>query len=82
MKLLAPVIVLVFIFLFFAGLLVPRRSRRLQRWMDNRLRQGERKGGRSGGRVGDWAARALELMRHYGDRTVEAGRRVRGKAPR
>jgi hypothetical protein len=81
-KVLVPVIILLVVFLFVAGVLLPRRSRRLQRWMDNRLRRGERKGARSGGRVGDWAARALQLLRRYGDRTVEAGRRVRRKAPR
>jgi hypothetical protein len=68
------------IVLFFAGLIAPRRSRRLQRWVDRMFRKGERKANRSAGRVGDATKHALRWTRRAGDRSAAAGRKVNRKA--
>ena len=81
MRVLLPLGLLALLVLFVAGVAAPRRSKRLQRWMDARLERGEEKSGEHAGRLGDWTAKALELSRRAGDRTVEAGRRLRGRLP-
>jgi hypothetical protein len=69
------------IVLFFAGLISPLRSKRLQAWYDRLLRRGERKSGESAGRLGDVTEKSLRGSRRAGDRSAEAGRKLRGKLP-
>jgi hypothetical protein len=76
-RLLLPLLVLGLIVLFFAGLIAPRRSKRLQGWMDERLQEGQSKSEGSGGRVGDWVAKTLYWLRRAGDKSAEVGRRFR-----
>ena len=82
MRLLLPLIVVAAIVLFFAGLIVPRRSKRLEAWIDRRLERGEEKGADSAGRLGDWTAKTLRLSRRASDRILESGRGVRAKLSR
>ena len=67
--------------LFFAGLIAPKRSRRLQRALDRKFRKAERKSGRSAGRAGDWTQNSIEKLRKAGDKSAHAGRTVREKLP-
>ena len=67
--------------LFVAGLVAPRRSRRLQKAMDRFLRKGERRSDRSAGRVGDWTETSLKKVRHAGDKSADAGRALRERLP-
>ena len=69
------------IVLFFAGLFSPLRSKRLQAWYDRTLRRGERKSGDSAGKVGDLTEKSLRGGRQAGDRSAEAGRKLRQKLP-
>jgi hypothetical protein len=69
------------IVLFFAGLIAPRRSKRLQRWYDRMLRRGERKGGENAGKLGDVTEKSLRASRRAGDRSAEAGRKLHQKLP-
>ena len=55
---LLPIVVIGTIILFFTGLIAPRRSKRLERWIDERLRKGQRKGARKAGWLGDMTAGA------------------------
>jgi hypothetical protein len=67
--------------LFLVALIAPRKSRRLQRWIQTRLEKGKKKGHRNAGFVGEWTAKSL----HFGQRLVDAamsgGRRLRGRLP-
>jgi hypothetical protein len=67
--------------LFIAGLVAPRRSRRLQGRVNRTLRRGERKADRSASRVGNWTRDSLETARHAGDKSARAGRKSRDKLP-
>jgi hypothetical protein len=69
------------IVLFFSGLIVPERSKRLQGWVDERLESVEQKGWRNGGRVGDWTAKSLHAGQSINAAVVRAGRRVRERLP-
>jgi hypothetical protein len=81
MRILLLLVVLFCIVLFFAGLIAPRRSRRLQRWYDRVLRRGERKGDESAGKLGDLTEQSLKAGRRAGDKSAEAGRTLRRKLP-
>ncbi len=78
-----PIIfVVIVVFLFFAGLIAPRKSKRLEGWIDDRLERGQQKGDRRAGLLGDWTAKLL----HWGQRLFEfgaaAGRRARARVSR
>ena len=79
-RILLPIFVLLLIVLFFVGVFAPRRSRRLQGWIDSHMERNEERGDRSHGRLGNWTAKALDLMQRATDAALRAGRRVRGKA--
>jgi len=76
--LLVVVLVLV-VLVFVAGVVAPRKSRRMQAVRDRMLRRGEREGDEKAGILGDAAEGTLEKIRHVGDRSAEAGRRTRRK---
>jgi hypothetical protein len=69
------------IVLFFAGLLAPARSRRLQQRFARLVRRGEQKSDRNAGKLGDATERSLRTGRRMGDRSAEAGRSLRRKLP-
>jgi len=73
------VIVVLVVVVFAAGVVAPRRSRRMQAVRDRMLRRGEREGDEHGGMLGDAAESALEMIRHVADRSAEAGRQTRRK---
>jgi hypothetical protein len=76
------VLVVVFcVVLFFAGLIAPRRSKRLQAWYDRVLRRGERKSAENAGKVGDLTGKGLRRGRRAGDRSAETGRKLHQKLP-
>jgi di/tricarboxylate transporter len=72
-----PLIVVGLVVLFAAGLIAPRKSVRLQRWMDDRLEEGQERSDRRWGKLGDWLATSLGWLQRAGDATAEAGRRLR-----
>ena len=77
MRLLIPIAVLVLIGLFITGAIAPRRSRRVEHWIDDRLERGESRTRRRGGRFGDWVARTLDISRRAADKALQIGRRAR-----
>jgi hypothetical protein len=78
---LLPVVILGTVVLFFAGLIAPRRSKRLGRWIDRRLEQGRLKSRRKAGRIGDWMAKSLRFGQRLADGALRVGRRARGWLP-
>lgn len=62
--------------LFFAGLLFPRRSRKLQEKVGKYLRRGERKGDERAGKLGDATNTALKKTRKATEHSADAGRAV------
>jgi hypothetical protein len=74
-----PLLVVAVIVLFFAGLIVPQRSKRLQRWIDDRLQTGKQKSSSRAGFVGDWTAKSLRYGQAINETVVTAGRKVRQK---
>src|SRR5215218_6693243 len=50
-RILLPIFVLLLIVLFFVGVFAPRRSRRLQGWIDSHMERGEEREDRSHGRL-------------------------------
>jgi len=76
-----PIIILGTIFLFFAGLVAPRRSQRLERWIDQRLQDGRDKGRHNAGWVGDWTAKSLAWGQRLVNGALHLGRRVRDRLP-
>jgi len=79
-RVLLPVFVLLLVVLFFVGVFAPRRSRRLQGWIDDRMERQEEQGDRSHGRLGNWTAKALDFIQRATDAALRGGRKVRGKA--
>lgn len=79
MRILVPLVLLSLVVLFVTGVVAPRRSWRLQGWIDRRLERGQEKGGRSAGRVGNWTAKTLAFTQRAADKTTQAGRRVRDR---
>ena len=81
MRILLVAVVLFCIVLFFAGLIAPRKSKRLQRWYDRLLRRGERKSDAKAGKIGDLTEKGIERSRRMGDKSAEAGRALRSRLP-
>jgi hypothetical protein len=67
--------------LFLAALIAPRKSMRMQRWIERRLEKGKRKGWRNAGFLGDWTAKSLHWGQRMVDAVMSAGRHVRGWLP-
>jgi hypothetical protein len=80
-RLLLPLLLIGLVLLFVAGVVAPRKSKRLQGWVDERLESGQQKGERSAGRVGNWTAQMLSFAQRAADRTSQAGRRLRDRLP-
>ena len=76
MRLLVPLVLISLIVLFVISLVAPRKSKRLQAWIDERLERGQEKGDRSAGRVGNWTAKTLDFTQRAADKTSQAGRRL------
>jgi hypothetical protein len=76
-----PVVILGTIVLFLTGLVIPRKSKRVERWVDQRMKGGRRKADRKGGRLGDWTAKSLWYGQRLADGALVAGRSVRGWLP-
>jgi hypothetical protein len=74
-----PLLLVVMVVLFLTGLIAPRASKRVERWMDRRLDKVEAKGDRRAGFVGDWTAKLLAWGQRLLDAAVTAGRGLRGK---
>jgi hypothetical protein len=62
--------------LFIAGVISPRRSRRMQEGVDRLSRWGEDKGDRRAGRFGDVSRKSLKKMRGGADASARKGREV------
>lgn len=82
MKLVFLLVVVAFVVLFFAGLLMPGRSWRLQARFSDLLRRGERKSDGRAGTAGDMTQTGLERARKAGVGSARAGRRLRDKLDR
>ncbi len=82
MRLLVPLVLVGLVLLFVTSVVAPRKSKRLQGWIDERLERAQHKGERSAGRVGNWTAQMLDLGQRAADRTSRAGRRLRDRLPR
>jgi len=78
-RILLPVFVVLIVFLFVFAFAAPRRSERLQSWIDDRMEKGEGKGERKAGRLGRWAAVALDWCQRAADGALRGGRKLRGK---
>ena len=81
MRLLVPLVLLSLVLLFVISVAAPRRSERLQGWIDERLETGQEKGDRSAGRIGNWTAKTLAFTQRAADKTSQAGRRLRERLP-
>jgi hypothetical protein len=79
-RILLVLIVLVCVVLFLAGVFAPERSKKMQRWVAEKLRQGERKGDEEAGKLGDMTNTMLEKSRNATDKSAEGGRAVHDKA--
>ena len=76
-----PLIILATIVLFMAALIAPRKSKRLERWVQNRLQKGKRKSSRRAGFLGDWTAKSLHWSQKWVDKVMRGGRKTRDKLP-
>ena len=79
MRLLLPLVLISLVLLFVTSVVAPRKSKRLQGWIDERLEGGQEKGDRSGGRIGNWTAKTLDLTQRAADKASRAGRRLRDR---
>ena len=82
MRVILPLLVVFVLVLFVAGLVSPRRSKRLQRRLSRILRRGEETSERRAGRLGDWTETAIRLVRKLTDKSAEMGRKLRCKLAR
>ena len=80
MRILLVLIVLVCVVLFLAGVFAPERSKKMQSWVAQKLRKGERKGDENAGKLGDVTNTMLEKSRKATDKSAEGGRAVHDKA--
>jgi hypothetical protein len=80
-RLLLPLLLAVLLLLFVTSVIAPRKSKRLQRWIDERLEQGQERSGRSAGRIGNWSAKMLDWAQRAADKTSRAGRSIRKRLP-
>jgi len=79
MRLLLPAFLVFLLALLVLGVLVPRRSRRAQSWIECRLGRLERRSGQSAGRLRHLTATGLRLIRKVSGASAEAGRATRDK---
>jgi hypothetical protein len=79
MRLLLPAFLVMLVVLFVMGIVVPRRSRRVQAWIEAQIAKGERKGDESAGWFGNVTSSALRLVRKASGASAEAGRATRDK---
>lgn len=81
MKALVLVVILlvVCIVLFIAGVVAPRRSKKMQAGVDKLSKKGEGKGDSNAGKLGDLTSAALEKSRAAADASARAGRAVNEK---
>ena len=77
-----PLVLISLIALFVVSAVAPRKSKRLQGWVDERLERGQEKGDRSAGRVGNWTAKTLDFTQRAADKTSQAGRRLHDRLSR
>lgn len=80
MKFLLPLLIIGIIVVFFFALIAPRRARRAQQKVSAKSSEAEeelRDGNES--RAADWTAASLEWTRKAGEKSVNAGTRLRGK---
>lgn len=82
MRLLVPLILISLLALFVISVVAPRKSRRLQGGIDERLERGQEKGDHSAGRLGNWTATTLAVTQRAADRTSQAGRKVHNRLSR
>ena len=78
-------VVLVFgvVAMFVVGLVVPRKSRAVQSWIDQKFFKGERESGKAPGRLMPKALHeTLMDSRKTLDKSAKAGRKTRGKLQR
>jgi hypothetical protein len=80
MRILLLLIVVVCVVLFVAGVVAPERSKKMQHWIAEKLRRGERKGDENAGKLGDMTNTMLEKSRTATDKSAEGGRKVNEKA--
>jgi hypothetical protein len=73
-----PVVLIALAVLFSTGLVAPRKSRRLESWINDRLERGEDESQERAGFIGDWTAKALCWGQRLVDAAAGAGRSVRG----
>jgi hypothetical protein len=77
------VLLLVLVFgavtMFVVGLVVPRKSRAVQTWIDEKFFKGERESGKAPGRLVPKALHeSLDDSRKVLDKSAKAGRKARG----
>jgi hypothetical protein len=82
----APLLLLVLVVgavtMFVVGLVVPRRSRSVQSWIDRKFFQGQRKRGKAPGKLMPKAiGKTLKNSRKVLDTSAKAGRKTREKTP-
>ena len=82
MRLLVPLVLISLLVLFVISAVAPRKSKRLQGWIDERLERGQVKGDRSAGRLGNWTAKTLDFTQRAADKTSETGRRLHDRLSR
>jgi hypothetical protein len=84
MKALALILILAIVcaVLFVAGVIIPRRSRRMQEWVSRTARNAERKSDQSAGPIGDVTRAGVKKMRHAAEASARGGRRVRARFER
>lgn len=81
LRLLVPLVLLSLVVLFLVSVIAPRKSKRLQGWIDERLERGQKKSDHSAGRVGNFTAKTLAVTQRAADKTSRAGRGLRDRLP-
>ena len=82
----APLLLIVLVVgsvsMFIVGLVVPRKSRRVQSWIDDKFFKGQRKRGKAPGKLMPKAiGKSLKNSRKVLDKSAKAGRKSREKTP-
>ena len=77
--LLAVIAAVVCVVLFIAGVISPRRSRKMQRGVDHLVEKGEERAGDNAGRLGDATEASLRKMRGASDASAQKGRDVHAR---
>ena len=76
---LAIVVLVACILLFLAGVIAPKRSRKIQKSVDRFARKGEEKANHNAGKLGDATQAMLKKSREAADASARTGRRLRGE---